>query len=169
MKAGGPAHVFTCRPLRLITLEGQLAAMPAGDAFDGGGVELHAAYMASWADRFFGTSDGAVPSIPLGEPAYLTDGRHFQFALPDFASDPLTASGSLHIWAKEKLTGNLVALLVPTGGKTKIDSLKVASHYPANLVFAPCAASAAPVRDRTGFAIRGRNDPCFSAPSARLP
>lgn len=69
-------------------------------------------------------------------------------------------AGFLHILAKEKGTGNLSALLVPAGSKTKIDTLKVASFYPPDLAFTICPANASPIHDRFGFAIRGSEEPC---------
>lgn len=152
------SHRFTCRPLPTLPLSGEIFTK---DPSYGSRVELSATYAAPWAKRFFGTAD-ALTNIPLGKPERLPENNRFQFAVPDFASDPLTASGSLYIWAKEKATGKLAALLVPEGAQKKIDSLKVQAHYPASLVFRPCPATPAPVHDKFGFAIRGEEHACVN-------
>ena len=157
LQAGANAYVFAWRPIPPVSLAGTVAMKDVSYA---GEVQLELKYVATWAMQFFGMRDGPVPSFPVGEPVYLKDGNRFEFAVPDFASDPVSAAGFLHILAKEKGTGNLSALLVPAGSKTKIDTLKVASFYPPDLAFTICPANASPIHDRFGFAIRGSEEPC---------
>ena len=151
-------YQFTCRPFPTVFLAGEIAGKSPHYAEL---VELNATYTAPWATSFFGTPD-ALTNIPLGKAASITDDNHFRFVLPDFASDPVTAPGFLYIWAKEKTTGKLVALLVPEGAEKKINSLKVQQRYPANLVFHPCSANAVHVHDKEGFTIRSADDPCLN-------
>ena len=158
LQAGASAYAFEWRALPPVALTGTVAMKDVAYA---GKVQLELKYMATWANRFFGMRDGPIPSFPVGELVYLKEGNRFEFAVPDFASDPISAAGFLHVWAKEKGTGNLSALLVPTGSKTKLDSLKVASFYPPDLAFTICHANATAItHDRVGFAIRGSEEPC---------
>jgi hypothetical protein len=113
-------------------------------------------------------SGDIVTTIPVGDVAYPSPDGHFRLSVPDLSQDPLGGApdhlGELQIWASDKTTDRLVAILIPAGPggiKTKMGGLRILSEYPADLVFAPCIANPATLHDKVGFAIRpGSGDVC---------
>lgn len=152
-----PVHTFVCRPLPPVLLTGELTR---ADSAYPRQVELQATYLAVWANRFFGVKDGPVPSIPLHGPVYIGEDNRFRFLIPDFASDPVTASGAMNIWAKDRATGDRVAILIPAGSKTNINSVEVGHEYPVNRAFVACGVSGTAIRDNIGFALRESEPRC---------
>jgi hypothetical protein len=161
-----PHYSFTCRPLPAISITGELERI---DRFHGEKIALRARYIAYWAAGFFGTTDGMVVSIPVGNIAYPSADNHFRLSLPDFSQDPLAGArdhaGSLQIWATDRADGNPVALLVlaerVSAIKTKMGGLRIQDTYPPKLVFTPCTANPEPIRDQFGFTLRPRSkDAC---------
>lgn len=66
-------------------------------------------------------------------------------------------SEEFQIWARDKVSGNLVALLIPEGHQsitTRMGGLQVLSTYPTDIVFAPCDVNSAQMHDSEGFALR---------------
>ena len=103
-------------------------------------MEVRIDYMASWACRFFGLADCAVPQIELGTVKPDVDGA-FEIELPDFSSDPISSDSEggaeLQLVLREVKTGNLAAFLEPEMGmlRTPGNALKIVPSYPQNLFF----------------------------------
>lgn len=162
--SNNPQYSFICQPVRSIRIAG---ALIRSNRLYGHEVKLQARYLARWAQPFLGLDASIFTAIPVGDVAYLSADGRFGLTIPDLSQDPLAAApdhaGELQIWAKDKTSEALVAQLVPTGHelKTRMGGLKVQSEYPAEIVFALCAANSPRVHDRIGFAIRpDANDGC---------
>jgi len=151
-------YSFVCRPLPSVAITGTLTRT---DRLYGRGVKLQAKYVARWARSFFEVGDGVVTTIPLGDVAYLSQDGRFRLSVPDLSQDPLAGApdhpGEFQIWARDKITEDLVAQLIPRGAqfiKTRMGGLKIVSEYPSEIVFVPCAANPPQVHDAIGFALR---------------
>ena len=157
-KASHQEFFFACRSLPTVRISGKLIRL---DRLYGRQVKLRAKYVAQWARPFLGLHEESVVDIPVGEAADLgVDGR-FQMSLPDLSQDALAGApdhpGALQIWARDKLSGNLVALLKPAGltaTKTPIGGVRIQPEYSSEIIFAPCSADPPQVHDAIGFALR---------------
>jgi hypothetical protein len=151
-----PQYAFVCKPIPPVSIAGRVAHP---DRLYNGGATIQARYLARWATRFLGLDDSAVPVITVGDaPQFSADGR-FLISLPDFSASPGIADGpgEFQIWARGKVSGNLVALLIPQGLEsiaTRMGGLKILSTYPSDIVFAPCDINSAQTHDAEGFALR---------------
>jgi hypothetical protein len=119
-------------------------------------VVVEAKYVARWAPSFFGYNDGTITGIPLGTSTALDSENHFKLAIPDFSKDKLANSpgyqGELHIWLRNKQSGQLVASLstVPGGHRgIPITALGETSHQ-----FTLCYVRLPSRHDEFGFSIR---------------
>jgi len=158
-------YPFSCQPLAPLRIGGTVARM---DRLYGREITLQAKYVARWAQRFLRIDESLLTTIPVGEPTDLSRDGKFQLAVPDFAADPIAGApdhdGEIEIWARDKSTGDLVALLVPTvpaSLKVHVGGLKIQRAYPEEVIFTPCASARAQVHDSIGFAHRpDRSDAC---------
>jgi hypothetical protein len=160
-----PEYSFVCEPASNLSITGTITR---SDRLYGRAVQLQAKYAARWAQSFFEIDPAILTEIPIGavtDPS--ADGR-FRLSIPDLSNDPVAAApdhpGDLRIWARDKVTGDVVAQLVPTGPpalKTRMGGLKIQNEYPAEMVFAPCAVNPPRVHNAIGFAQRpARYDSC---------
>jgi hypothetical protein len=154
--SGTPQYPFTCRPIPAVSISGTIAHP---DRLYSRGATLQARYIARWAAGFLGLDDSFAPIIPVGEASKLSVDGSFQISVPDFSAPAGTVDRSeeFQIWAKDKVSGNLTALLLPQGHQsitTRMGGLKVLSTYPADIVFAPCDINSAQAHDAEGFALR---------------
>ncbi len=129
---------FVCTPLATVMLLGRIpiTALKKEEP-----LEIRFDYMASWACRFFGFADCAVPQIEIGTVKPDADGA-FEIELPDLSADPISSESEggaeLQLVLREVRTGNLVAWLEPESKilLTAGGALKIAPFYPQNLLFA---------------------------------
>lgn len=160
--APGPSsherYPFSCSPLPTLRIAGSVART---DRLYGREIVLQAKYVARWAQRFLGIDESLPTSIAVGPSTELSQDGKFQLAVPDFAADPIAGAsdhdGEIEIWARDKSTGVLVALLVPTmpaSLKVHVGGLKIQGTYPDEVIFTPCASGRAQVHDTIGFARR---------------
>jgi len=159
MPLSGPSHQgysFTCRPLPNIWISGKIIRL---DRLYRREVKLRAKYVARWAQPFLGLRDDIVVDIPVGDAVDLGADGHFRMLLPDFSQDALAGApdhpGALQIWARDRTSDDLVALLLPTGLQAvnrPIGGVKIQPEYPSEIVFAPCSETPPPVHD--AFALR---------------
>jgi hypothetical protein len=102
---------FSCSPLGTITLLGRIrpAELQGKEP-----MEVRFDYMASWACRFFGLADCAVPQIEIGRVTPDVDGA-FEIELPNFEADPISSDSEggaeLQVVLREIKTWNLTAFL----------------------------------------------------------
>ena len=103
--------------------------------------EVEITYMAYWELRFFGITEGPVPTLGLARVTPDPDGA-FHLLLPNFAKDRVTESfhreAGLRFIAREPNTGNIVSFLVPAnvqGANTR--DLPIKPKYPTEVVFKP--------------------------------
>lgn len=153
-----PQFVFICHPMRKIGIQG---ALIRSERLYGHRVRLQAKYVARWAQPFLGLDDLIVTSIPVGDLASLRADGRFRLEIPDFSQDPLAGAsdhpGEVQIWAKDETSDAIVAKLIPTDSqfiRARRGGLRIQNEYPAEIVFAPCAARSAQGHDKTGFAMR---------------
>ena len=151
-------YFFTCRPIPSVWISGKIIR---SDRLYGREVKLRAKYVARWAQPFLGLRDDIVIDIPVGDIVDLHADGHFRMLVPDFSQDALAGSpdhpGALQIWARDRSSDGLVALLIPAGheaAKKPIGGLTIRSAYPSEIVFAPCSANTPQVHDAAGFALR---------------
>jgi hypothetical protein len=151
-------YSFTCRPLANVRISGKLIRL---DRLYGREVKLRAKYVARWARPFLGLRDNIAVDIPVGDPVDLDVDGHFRMSVPDFSQDPLAGApnhpGALQIWARDKASEDLVALLLPAGLEAMnrpIGGVRIQPEYSSEIVFAPCSADPPQVHDATGFALR---------------
>jgi hypothetical protein len=151
-------YSFTCQPLANVWISGKLIRL---DRLYGREVKLRAKYVARWAQPFLGLRDNIVVDIPVGEAADLDADGNFRILVPDLSQDALAGApdhpGALQIWAREKISEDLVALLMPAGleaTERPIGGMKIQPEYPSEIVFAPCSANPPQVHDASGFALR---------------
>lgn len=157
-------YSFFCQPLSSVWIDG---ALTRTEQFYGREVKLQAKYVARWVQSFLELSDDIVTPIPVGEVALSPEG-HFRLSVPNLSQDPLAGApdhpGELQIWATDKTSGRIVALLIPKAPeaiKTRMGGLKIRTEYPSETIFEPCAANPVRVRDANGFALRpGPSDAC---------
>lgn len=149
---------FFCQPLPNLSIAG-IVTRP--DRLYGREVKIQAKYVVQWAQRFLGINTELLTSIPLGDPVNLSPDETFRLSVPDFAEDPIAGTadheGEIQIWAADKATGDIVALLVPTDPaslKVRVGGLKLQREYPSRIVFTPCASRRAQTHDAIGFARR---------------
>jgi hypothetical protein len=148
-------YFFTCRPLANVRISGRLIRM---DRLYGREVKLRAKYVARWAQPFLGLGDNIAVDIPVGDLVDLDADGHFRMSIPDFSQDPLAGApdhpGALQIWARDKASGDLVALLMPELRETKtpIGGVTIRPEYFPEIIFAPCRETPPPVHD--AFALR---------------
>jgi hypothetical protein len=151
-----PQYPFTCRPIPAVSISGKVAHP---DRLYSRGATLQARYIARWAAGFLGIDDSFAPVIPVGEASKLSVDGSFQISVPDFSAPAgaVDRSEEFQIWAKDKVSGNLTALLIPQGHQsitTRMGGLKVFSTYPEDIVFAACDINSAQTHDAEGFALR---------------
>ena len=151
-------YSFTCRPLPTVRISGQLIRP---DRLYGREVTLRAKYVARWAQPFLGLRDNLVVDIPVGEAVDLNVDGHFQMSVPDLSQDVLAGApdhpGALQIWARDKTSDDLVALLMPAGltaVKKPIGGVRIQPEYASEIIFAPCSADPPQIHDAAGFALR---------------
>jgi hypothetical protein len=158
-------YALICEPSSNLWITG---AITRTDRLYGHEVRLQAKYVARWAQAFFGIDRAILTEIPVGVVAEPSVEGRFDLSIPDLLNDPVAGApdhpGDLQIWARDKVTGAIIAQLVPTGPatlKTPMGGLKIRSEYPPGMVFAPCAANPPQVHDAIGFARRpARFDAC---------
>jgi hypothetical protein len=151
-----PQYAFVCRPVPNVLIAGKVIHL---DRLYGRDVTLQASYIARWASGFLGLDDSFVPVIPVGDAFQLSADGVFQISAPDFSTQAggVNRSEEFQIWAKDKVTGNRIAFLIPQGHQsitTRMGGLKVLSAYPADIIFAPCDTNSAQKHDAEGFALR---------------
>lgn len=128
---------FSCSPLGTVTLVGRIRS---SDLPRKRPTEVRFDYIASWACRFFGLGDCAVPQIELGTVSPDADGA-FKIELPDFSADPISSDSEggaqLQVILREVKTWNLVAWLGPETETLRASggAFKIAPSYPQNLLF----------------------------------
>lgn len=161
---GNRNYAFVCRPIGSVRISGKIMQAELLAKRD---VVLQAKYLAHWAPAVLGIG-GEVPlTIPLGGPTPLAPEGRFEFAVPDFASDPGARArlSEIQIWAVDKSDGTNVAQLFTQGkadAKTRASGLRVQRAYPAEIAFTPCTTGSADrvLHNREGFAIRSESGPC---------
>jgi hypothetical protein len=151
-----PQYAFICKPVPAVSIAGKVAHL---DRLYGRDVTLQASYVPRWASGFLGLDDSFVPIIPVGDAPQLSADGVFQISAPDFSAQTggVDRSEEFQIWAKDKVTGNRIAYLIPQGHQsitTRTGGLKVLSAYPADITFAPCDTNSAQTHDAEGFALR---------------
>ena len=151
-----PQYAFICKPIPAVSISGKVAHP---DRLYSRGATVQARYIARWAAGFLGVDDSFVPVIPVGEAPNLSADGGFQISFPDFSAPGGTVdrSGEFQIWAKDKVSDNLMALLIPEGHQsitTRMGGLKISSTYPTDMIFAPCDINSAQTHDAEGFALR---------------
>jgi hypothetical protein len=154
-----PQYAFICRPVPAVSISGKVAHP---DRLYSRGATLQARYIARWAAGFLGVDDSFVPVIPVGEVSNVAADGSFQISVPDFSAPAGTAgtvnrAEEFQIWAKDKVSSNLMALLIPQGHQsitTRMGGLKILGTYPTDIVFAPCDINSAQTHDAEGFALR---------------
>ena len=157
--SNSPHYAFICKPIPAVAISGKVAHP---DRLYSRGATLQARYIARWATGFLGVDDSFVPVIPVGEASQVSADGSFKISVPDFSAPAGTAgtidrAEEFQIWAKDKISGNLMALLIPEGHQsvtTRMGGLKILSTYPADIVFAPCDINSAQTHDAEGFALR---------------
>jgi len=167
-------YSFLCTPLQSIWVNGTV--IQSGPLYRHG-VDLEARYIARWARGFLGLEDDSVLVIPVGEMADLSNDGRFRISVTDLFRDPLAGApdgvGELQIWAKDKVSQNLLAQLIPAAGNatTRMGGLKIEREYPAEVTFVPCAITRSPLQDEKGFAQRSDVDGCDhqNRPALRSP
>ena len=151
-------YSFICQPLSSVWIDGTLTRT---ERLYGREVKLQAKYIARWAQSFLEFDDDIVTIIPVGEVTNLSPDGHFRLSVPNFSQDPLAGApdhaGELQLWATDKISGQIVALLVPTAPqaiKTRMGGLKIQTVYPSETTFAPCAVNPPRLHDANGFSLR---------------
>ena len=147
-------YPFICYPLSNVRVSGALTRTQWPYARK---VKLQTKYVARWAQSFLGVHD-IVTTIPVGDVVDLSADGRFGLSVPEFSRDPLAGApdhlGEFQIWARDKISGDILAQLVPEEPqirKGRMGGLKIQSEYPSEMVFAPCAAV---LHDAEGFALR---------------
>jgi hypothetical protein len=143
--SSNPRFAFLCRQLGNVEIAGKLVQTERLGRHE---VKVQAKYIGRWVQQFLGLGDIRV-SIPVGDVADLSAHNRFRLTIPDFARD---RPGEIRLWAKDKASGDDVAQLSP--------GLKIQSAYPAETIFAPCAARGALVLIRRDVLLHDPNDPC---------
>jgi len=124
---------YSCRPLPMVTLQGQVAVSKALQARQ---FEVKASYSADWACDFFGIPSCTGPPIQIGTARLDSDGR-FEIRLSDLAADPASSGrGTFQFVLTEVKTQNFIAVLQPESiSLQNRGGLKPASSYPRPVVF----------------------------------
>jgi hypothetical protein len=128
---------FSCSPLGTITLLGRIRSAELQGKEP---LEVRFDYVASWACRFFGLADCAVPQIEIGRVTPDVDGA-FEIELPNFKADPISSDSAggaeLQVVLREIKTWNLAAFLEPETEALRASgrTLKIVPSYPQNLLF----------------------------------
>jgi hypothetical protein len=148
-------YSLTCRPLPTLSIAGLLTRQEllAGREFN-----LEARYVARWAQPFFGFDPQMITAVPVGDLVSLSPDGRFKMQIPGFSQD---SPGEIQIWAREKVTGKMIAQLLPDGPpaiKTRMGGLKIGSEYPAEIVFVPCTEHPNRVQDAFGFTLRSNDE-----------
>jgi len=146
--SNNPRYSFVCQPLGSVGISGKLVQT---ERLSGHEVNVQARYIARWAQPFLGLGD-IVVSIPVGDVADLSAGDRFRLSIPDLSRDPLAGAtdhpGEIQIWARDKASGDDVAMLLPeasTALATRMGGLKIQREYPPETVFAPCTLPRSPL------------------------
>jgi hypothetical protein len=130
-------YSMTCQPLPNVTIQGLL---PRKELLAGREFSLEARYVARSFDPQL------ITTIPVGDAVSISPDGHFKLQIPD-------SPGEIQIWAREKVTGKLIAQLLPT--------VKLPSAYPPEIVFVPCTEHPNRVQDAFGFTLRSNDkDAC---------
>lgn len=130
---------FVCAPLPKVSFSGQVPS----ELMEGRNAELVIAYMAYWANDFFGIMDGAVAEFHVATFSPDWNGS-FQVEIPDFSWGATMSSfrygADLRLRLRESKTWNPIALnLAPELPKLRSEGggLKIQSSYPGNMRFVP--------------------------------
>ena len=79
-------------------------------------MRLQAKYVARWAQAFFGIDRDILTEIPVGAVAEPSVEGRFVLSIPDLSDDPVASApdrpGDLQIWARDRVTGAIIAQLV---------------------------------------------------------
>lgn len=121
---------LACRPIRQITLHGQIA--PASIVSQQSEIEV--SYLAVWDHKFFGIADGPVTTIRVATAVPDANGV-FSVSLPDLHSQAGLCDGEFHFTLRQIHTGNIVALLIPIDVRSEWHDLKVQASYPSPVHF----------------------------------
>jgi hypothetical protein len=131
----------TCEDLPSIDFKGRVELPgPLG----GRPYEVEINYMAYWAHDFFAIKEAPITTFHVARVAPDAGGA-FHLRLPNFTKDAVTESfrrnAGLRFLARERDTGNLLALLGPANveGKTAGD-LPIKAKFPAEVLFKPIPA-----------------------------
>jgi hypothetical protein len=148
-------YSMTCRALPNVSIVGVLTRQEllAGHEFN-----LQARYVARWAQPFFGFDPQLITAIPVGDVVNVSSDGHFSLQIPDFSQD---SPGEIQIWAREKVGGKIIGQLLPAGPqsiKTRMGGLKIASDYPAEIIFVPCTEHPNRVQDAFGFTLHSTDE-----------
>jgi hypothetical protein len=93
-------------------------------------------YLLMWDHQFFGISDGPVTSIHVATVVPDEEGQ-FEVAVPDFSTQTNVGEGEFQFILRRTTTGNIIALLKPTGENRDYLGLKVRPSYPPVTQFLP--------------------------------
>jgi hypothetical protein len=122
-------------PMGWLPLSGRLIAVPAPTD-----LKIEAAYLAYWAHKFFGITDGEVPSFTVDTTKVAADGS-FALRVPDFAHDPVATSfgdglwrGEIRLVAREMGSGNIPYQLEEVQQAGQPVRLSIAAEYPRDLL-----------------------------------
>jgi hypothetical protein len=154
--SGEASYRYPCISIPETTIRGSLSRL---DRLYGRDVEIYAKYVAHWGESFVGDGSEIATDIPVGIAAAVSADGRFEVSVPDLARDPVAGvgGGEIHLWAREKGTGDLVARIDLRGSpeiRTRSGGLKIRDAYQEEMTFAPCAASPPQRFDGEGFAIR---------------
>jgi len=115
-----------CSPLGSVQLRGQVSASMTQDE-DG---EIEANYLAMWAHRFFGISDGFVTTIRLGA-VRVDQYGYFEITIPDLYKQSILRDGEIQFILRDPKTKNIIAFLRPAETTPKSPPwLNVQASYP---------------------------------------
>ncbi len=122
-------------PLKSVPLSGKVISTPVPRD-----LRIEAVYLAHWAHKFFGITDGAVASFMVDTTKVAADGS-FALRVPDFAHDPVTTSfgdglwrGEIRLIAREMASENIPYQLEEVQQAGQPASLSIAAEYPQDLM-----------------------------------
>ncbi|HEX4603921.1 MAG TPA: hypothetical protein VH724_08010 [Candidatus Angelobacter sp.] len=125
---------FECQKLSTTALHGRTDI----SRFGGKELQVSAVYVCNWAGQFFGVRGMSISPFAVGKAKVENDGA-FAVEVPDFSGDPLWTSlshnATLMFFLVDAQTGQQVARLSAPRDISQRGSLKVATSYPAEILF----------------------------------
>jgi hypothetical protein len=153
MQSASESRTLPCKALGRVPLHGRIFPVHVGQI---PGIEVEIRYQADWDHQFFGIMDGMVTTIHLAMVIPDEVGR-FEVELPDFFKQADLGRVSFQFMLRNKVSGNIIAMLKPENMPRSINGLAIRSSYAPFVLFSADTSISTPPSTDSGVVEDMRN------------